>query len=75
MPAPPQSGANSARGDAAGKNLENILPEARDLRLDLRLRSVADADHGDDRADADDDAERGEHGAQLVLAQARARRF
>ena len=65
----PEPGANAARGDAAGKNLENVLTEARDLRLDLRFRSVADADHRDDGADADDDAKRGENGAEFILAQ------
>ena len=49
-------------------------PRLGDLRFDLRLGAVADADHRDDRADADDDAERGQDRAQLVPAQARGRR-
>ena len=61
--------ANAARGRAAGKNQDHIFAETRDLRFDLRLRAVADADHRDDRADADDDAERGQHGTQFVSAQ------
>ena len=64
-----ESGANAARGDAAGKDLENVLTKARDLRLDLRFRAVADADHRDDGADADNDAKRGENGAEFILAQ------
>ena len=47
----------------------NVFAEARDLRFDLRLRAVADAHHRDDRADADDDAERGKNGTQFVSAQ------
>ena len=47
----------------------HVLAQARDLRFHLRLRAVADADHGDDRADADDDAERGQRRAQLVAPQ------
>ena len=64
-----EPGANTARGDAAGKDLENVLTKARDLRLDLRFRAVADADHGDDGADTDNNAERGENGAEFILAQ------
>ena len=44
-------------------------PKAGDLGLDLGLGAVADADHGDDRADADDDAEHGQQRAQEVPAQ------
>ena len=68
------AGANAARGRAAGENQDDVLAEARDLRLHLRLRAIADADHRDDRADADDDAERGERGAQLVSPQSARRR-
>ena len=51
------------------KTRMNVLTQAGDLRFDLRFRAVADADHRDDRADADDDAERGQNGTQFVLAQ------
>jgi hypothetical protein len=36
------------------------------LRLHLCLRAVADADHRNDRTDADDNAKRGQGGAQFV---------
>ena len=52
--------ANPARGGAAGKNEDHILSEAGDLRLDLRFRAVADSNHRDDRADTDDNSERGQ---------------
>ena len=48
--------------------------QALDLLLDARLRAAADRDHGDHRADADDDAEHGERAAQLVHRAARAAR-
>ena len=57
-----------------GKTVMTFWPEAGDLGLDLRLGAVADADHGDHRADADDDAERGEDGAHACCAAARAGR-
>ena len=69
VPAPPQPVRMPLDGDAAGKNQNHIFAEAGDLRFDLRLGAVADADHGDDRADADDDAERGQHGTHFVPAQ------
>ena len=57
---------------AAGKNEDDILAEARDLRFHLRLRAVADSDHRDDRADTDDDAERGQ--TERILFRRRARK-
>ena len=68
VPAPPESGANAARCDAAGKDLENVLTQAGDLRLDLRFRAVADANHRDHCAHTDDDAKRGENRAEFILA-------
>src|SRR5437868_5105018 len=63
------AGANAARGRAAGKNEDHVFAETGDLRLDLRLRAVPDAYHRDDRANADDDTERRQRGAQFVSAQ------
>jgi len=60
---------------AAGGDLDHVLSEAGDLRLDLRFGAVADADHGDDRADPDDDAQRGQSGTQSVLSQGVQRNF
>ena len=71
MPAPPQPVRIPLEVDAAGEDQDHVLAQAGDLRFDLRLRAVANADHGDHGADADDDAERGQHGAQFVPAQAR----
>ena len=64
-----ESSANAARCDAAGKDLENVLTQAGDLRLDLRFRAIANADHRDHRAHTDDDAKRSENRAEFVLAQ------
>jgi hypothetical protein len=58
--------ANPARSGTAGKNEDHILFEARDLRLDLRFRAVADSNHRDNRADADDNSQRGQYGANFV---------
>ena len=63
------AGADAARGGAAGENQNDVLAQPGDLRFDLGLRAVADADHRDDRADADDDAERGKRRTHLVPAQ------
>ena len=49
--------------------MDDILAQGGDSGLDLGLGAVADADHGDDRADADDDAEHREDGAHFVPAQ------
>ena len=64
------AGANAARRRAAGKRSgSRFSPRLGDLRFDLRLRAVANPDHRNDRADADDDPERGQHRAHLVSAQ------
>ena len=63
------AGANAAGCGASGKNQNHVFAQAGDLRFDLRFGAVADPDHGDDRADADDDAQRGQHRAHLVSAQ------
>src|SRR5213076_3235433 len=63
VPAPPQP---------VRMPLEVVLPEKiriTFLRFHLRLRAVANPDHCNDRADANDDPERGEHRAHLVSAQ------
>ena len=49
VPAPPHPVRIPLAG-AAGENQNQVLAEPRDLRFDLRLRAVADADHRDDRA-------------------------
>ena len=64
-----ETGKNAAAVDAAGKNLDDVLAEGGDARLDLGLRGFAEGDHGDDRADADDDAEHGQHGPHFIPAQ------
>ena len=69
VPRPAPTGPNAARRRAARENKNHDLPEARDLRFDLRFRAVADADHRDHRGDTDDDAERGQGRAQLVAPQ------
>ena len=56
--------------ERALRSLEIVgLAERGDLRFDLRLGAVADADHRDDGADADDDAERGEDRPHGVAAE------
>src|SRR5205085_11201314 len=57
------------------KNQDHVFAETGDLRFDLRLRAIPDADHRDDRADADDDAERRQRRAQFVSAQRAGRDF
>ena len=54
-----EAAAHAAGGEIAGKHADDVLAQAGDGRFHLRLGAVADADHGDDRGDADDDAERG----------------
>ena len=60
---------DAAAVDAAGEDHDHVLAQRGDARLDLRLGAVADADHGDDRAHADDDAQHGQRRPQLVPAQ------
>ena len=64
-----EAGEHAAAVDAARKNLDDVQAEGGDARLHLRLGAVADADHRDHRANANDDAEHGERGPQLVSAQ------
>ena len=45
------------------------MSEAGDLRFHLSLRAVADPNHRDDRANTNDDAERGQHGPHFVPPQ------
>ena len=63
------AGANAAGRSAAGKDQDHVFAKTGYLSFHLRLRAVADSDHGDDRADANDDPERGEHRTHLVSAQ------
>gem|GEM_PF-5264769 len=64
-----RAAAGAALVEVAGKNQQNVLPKRGDLGFDHRFRPVANAHHRDDRADADDDAERREDGAHGVAAQ------
>jgi len=64
-----EPGKNAVAVDAAGKNLDDILAERGNARLDLHLGGLAERDHRDDRADAEDDAEHGQHCAHFVPAQ------
>ena len=61
--------AHAAAVDRARLHKQHVGSHGRDLLLRLLLRSLTHADHGDDRADSDDDAEHGEDGAQLVAGQ------
>ena len=63
------AGANAARGSAPRKDQDYIFSEAGDLRFHLRLGAVADADHGNDSANTDDNTERGKHRTHFVSAQ------
>ncbi len=47
-------------------NRQHVRAQLRDLRLYGPLGALAERDHGDHRADADDDAEHGEHRPELV---------
>ena len=63
------AGTNAAGSNAPGENENHILSEAGDLRFHLRFCAVADPNHGNDGANADDDAERGQHRTQFVSPQ------
>ena len=63
------TGADAARGRAAGINQDYILSKTSDLGLDSRFRAVTDSNHGDKRCDANNNSERGEHRAHFVSAQ------
>ena len=64
-----EAAVDAAAVDAAGKDLDDVLAEGGDAGLDLGLGAIADADHGDDRAHADDDAQHGQRRPHLVPAQ------
>ena len=53
----------------AGKDLERVGAEIRDVVEHLAARALAERHHGDDRGDADDDAEHGQKGAQAMRGQ------
>ena len=53
-----------------GNTTRRFVAEAFELRLQRRLRPFADGEHGDQGRDADEDAEHGQRGAQLVSADA-----
>src|ERR1019366_2305562 len=57
---------HAARGRRAGQHDEEVRPHRGERLLDLALRAGADGHHRDDRADADDDPERGQERAHLV---------
>jgi len=49
-----------------GPHDEEVRAQARDIGRHARCRALADGDHGDDRGDADDDAEHGQGRAQQI---------
>ena len=53
----------------AGTHKQHVRAEGGNLFLSLVLRPLSHAHHGDDRTHADDDAQHGEAGAQLVARQ------
>ena len=53
------AGPNTTCSRAPGKNQNHIFSEAGDLCFHLRLRAIANPDHRNDCADADDDTQRG----------------
>ena len=61
-------GPDAAAVHAARLDPDHVRADARDGLLDARRRAVADGDRADHRADADDDAERGERAPHRVLA-------
>ena len=61
-------GGAAARAELAGAREQHVGAETGKISRHLRRRAVADGDHGDDRRDADDDAEHGEEGAQRIAA-------
>ncbi len=62
----PRPEADPAGRDAPGEDDDEVRPETLDLLRDSRLGAGADADHGDDGGDADDDAEHRERAPELV---------
>ena len=59
-------GAGAAGSELARPDREQIAAELGQIRGHLGRRAVADRHHGDDRADADDDAEHGQKRAQRI---------
>ena len=59
---------------APDRTMSRFVPIAANACSTVRLGALADRDHRDHRADADDDAERGQERAQLVAHAARAAR-
>ena len=66
--------AHAGRSGGAGNHHQQVGAEAVDLLLHCGVGALADAHHGDDRGDADDDAEHGQRRAQLVAPQRAQRR-
>ena len=58
--------ANAAERRLAGHDAEDVGAERGDAVVDRLLRAGAERHHGDDRADADDDAQHGEHRPERV---------
>jgi len=58
-----------AAADVAGKDQDDVASEVGDLGFNLRFGAIADADHGNDGAHADDDAQHGQQRAQSISAQ------
>jgi hypothetical protein len=52
----------------AGNDRQKIVAERGEFAGDLQGRGIAQRHHQDDRADADDDAERGQARAQEIVA-------
>jgi hypothetical protein len=65
--APPR--ANATGSGAAGEDQNHILSEAGNLRFHLCLRSVADPNHRNHRAHADDNSQCSQHRTQFVSPQ------
>ncbi len=63
-----QSARRQVRRTLAAKHLQQIRTKLLDIGLHLRRRTFTDGHHGDDRADADDDAENGQRRAQHIAA-------
>ena len=64
-----RSGPDAAAVHAAGLDPDHVGADVRDRALDVGRRALADRDDADHRADADDDAEHRQAGAERVLPQ------
>ena len=69
------TGPDAATAETSREHEDDVLAHAGDLGLDLGLGAVANANHGDDCADANDHAQHGEQGAQLVASQSASGNF